>query len=825
MLKYKSIKDINIIIISSICIFIFIAVGIVYSSDILKKETVENQLIITELNAKYLSKNLNQQINNTEIFIENLSSIINIDDSKESINKILTQTVGRFPIMRSINILKDQEIINSSNRFNIGLFIDDNTFYPKPLFSDDILRVSYPWIGRDFFTGSDVISNDFNDEHGLSFLPIMKKITLQNKTYTVIINLNNEYILNMFYVIAKEIEFDVDLLRADNVLLLSNRSKYVLGKKKKSTHLLTQVITTNITKGIENINNTKVLSTYVLLKDFPLIIEIHLNYEKSLLNWEKKSSEFFKILMSIVVISIVVVVILILLYRKEKEKEIHLQKKQIEDHEKFKHLFDDSHFMTLVLDQKGKVLEINNSSLEFLNKKRIDAINQNFSDFECWDTVEKKAIKTLFSSSKLQITIKKEMNALDKFHQKAILDVSIFTVNKESEDYKYIAIGQDITERKRKEKKLQQAYTVFNNTKDGIVITDKFANIMDVNNAFEIITGYTKDEIIDKNTNVLKSDLHKQEFYREMWNTLSTLGFWEGEIINYKKNKELYTEWLTINVILDEKGEVLNYIGIFSDITKEKEKEVLLKEKEALIYQQSKMASMGEMIENIAHQWRQPLSIISTSATGIKVQKEFGLITQEEEFAKLDAINNSAQFLSATIDDFRDFLSKEKVLSKFDLQDTISSALQLISSKLKNRNIETVIENEHIMINGLRNELIQVLINILNNARDALEEKDMAKKYIFIQSYEEVNFAVISIKDNGGGIPKDILGKVFEPYFTTKHKSQGTGIGLYMSDQIITNHLKGTLTATNTDYTYKEKNYIGACFEIRIPLNTMETKE
>jgi len=825
MVKYKNIKEINSIIISSISIFIFIAIGIVYSSNILKKETIENQLIITELNAKYLSKDLNQQINNTELFIENISSIIKIDDSKESINTILTQSVVRFPIIRSINILENEKIINSSNRFNIGLFINDNIFYPKPLFSDDILRISYPWVGRDFFTGSDVISNDLNDENDLSFLPIMKKIQIQNKTYTVIINLNNEYILNMFYVIAKNIKFDVDLLRADNVFLLSNRAKYVLGKKRKITPLLTEVFTINLAKGIENIDNRKVLSTYVLLKDFPLIIGVHLNYEKSLLNWEKKSSEFFKILMSIIIFSIIVTVILILLYRKEKEKEIQLQKKQIEDHEKFKHLFDDSHFMTLVLDQKGKILEINNSALEFLDKKRIDTINQIFLDFDCWDIAEKKAIKELFSNNKPQIGIKKEMNVLDKFQKNAILDVSIFTINKESKDYKYIVIAQNITERKRKEKKLQQAYTVFNNTKDGIVITDKLANIMDVNNAFEIITGYTKNEIIDKNTNILKSDLHTKEFYEEMWDTLATLGFWEGEIINYKKNKELYTEWLTVNVILDEKNEVLNYIGIFSDITKEKEKEALLKEKEALIYQQSKMASMGEMIENIAHQWRQPLSMISVSATGIKVQKEFGLITQEEEFAKLDAINNSAQFLSATIDDFRDFLNKEKVLSQFDLNDTISSALQLTSSKLKNRNIETVIESKKIIINGLKNELIQVLINIVNNARDALEEKDIAKKYIFIKLYEETKDAVISIKDNGGGIPKDILGKVFDPYFTTKHKSQGTGIGLYMSDQIITNHLKGTITASNIEYTYKEKKYTGACFEIRVPINIIEVKE
>merc|ERR1711879_62365 len=132
--------------------------------------------------------------------------------------------------------------------------------------------------------------------------------------------------------------------------------------------------------------------------------------------------------------------------------------------------------------------------------------------------------------------------------------------------------------------------TVFNNTRDGIMITDKYSNILDVNHAFENITGYSKKEILNKNTRILKSNLHEIEFYENMWNDLQNNGYWEGEITNFNKNKEYFIEWLTINSIYNENMEIVNYIGIFSDITEQKNKDQLIKEKEKLLYQQSKMA-------------------------------------------------------------------------------------------------------------------------------------------------------------------------------------------------------------------------------------------
>lgn len=369
------------------------------------------------------------------------------------------------------------------------------------------------------------------------------------------------------------------------------------------------------------------------------------------------------------------------------------------------------------------------------------------------------------------------------------------------------------------QEKLKNAFIVYNNTNDGILITDENKNIIDVNRAFIVNTGYKKEEIYGKNPRVLKSDFHEQEFYTKMWTDIEEKKSWHGEIVNKAKNNQLYTELLTINKVCDKDGKIKNYIGIFTNITKEKKQESLLKEKEKFIIQQSKMASMGEMLENIAHQWRQPLSVISTAATGMMMEKEFGISKESVEVERLSLINDSAQFLSQTIDDFRNFFKPKKDQEKFYVEDAIDKSLNILSSKFKNRNIKIVKNINNIAIMGYESELIQVVMNIFNNARDVLESQNVDDRFIFIDVFTKDQDLVISIKDTGNGIKENILDKIFEPYFTTKHKSQGTGIGLYMSEEIIRTHMKGSLSVQNSTFDYKDKEYRGAAFSIVIPLN------
>ena len=168
---------------------------------------------------------------------------------------------------------------------------------------------------------------------------------------------------------------------------------------------------------------------------------------------------------------------------------------------------------------------------------------------------------------------------------------------------------------------------------------------------------------------------------------------------------------------------------------------------------------MGEMIANIAHQWRQPLSIISSSATGIKVQKEFGVLDDNSEIKALETINENAQYLSNTIDDFRNFFKKSKVKNFVNLNNLFEKTLKLILARLKNKEINIINKSTDIKFETYEREMIQVIMNIINNAIDAFENKDY-NKFIFIETQKTENQIMIKIKDNAGGINNEILDRI-----------------------------------------------------------------
>jgi two-component system, NarL family, sensor histidine kinase EvgS len=241
-----------------------------------------------------------------------------------------------------------------------------------------------------------------------------------------------------------------------------------------------------------------------------------------------------------------------------------------------------------------------------------------------------------------------------------------------------------------------------------------------------------------------------------------------------------------------------------------------IKNKENLLIQQSKMASMGEMIGNIAHQWRQPLSIISTAASGMKIQKEFNQLDDKTFDDTLDSITNTTMFLSQTIDDFQNYLKEDKEKKEFDINTSINKILNIIKGSLINHSINTVLDLENnLFVNGYENELNQALLNIFNNAKDALKEIDKESRYIHIKSYKSKSQIIIEITDNAGGIKEENINKIFEPYFTTKHKSQGTGLGLYMTHKIITSSMNGDIKITNTKHTFNDKTF-DKCANVKI---------
>jgi signal transduction histidine kinase len=231
------------------------------------------------------------------------------------------------------------------------------------------------------------------------------------------------------------------------------------------------------------------------------------------------------------------------------------------------------------------------------------------------------------------------------------------------------------------------------------------------------------------------------------------------------------------------------------------------------LIEQSKQASLGELIGNIAHQWRQPLSSISTIASSIALRTEHNLIKPEEVTKLTDKVLENTKYLSETIDTFRNYIKEDKERMEVMLQDRIDMALKIVSLPLKDNNITLINKIDYtkpIRITLVIGELSQVIINIINNAKDALLDNKISQPTIEIALKVENNIAHLTIEDNAGGINEDIMPKIFEPYFTTKHQSQGTGLGLHMSYRIVTESLNGRIYVQNTES--------GAKFFIELPL-------
>lgn len=237
------------------------------------------------------------------------------------------------------------------------------------------------------------------------------------------------------------------------------------------------------------------------------------------------------------------------------------------------------------------------------------------------------------------------------------------------------------------------------------------------------------------------------------------------------------------------------------------------KQKDELLYEQAKNVALGEMIGNIAHQWRQPLSVISLIAGSVKLEKEMEILDLDELCEKMNLIINKSEYLSNTIDTFRNFIKSEKVYRKVDVIDEINQALSIVKTVLDDCNIvlnNKIDSNIKINIDMVSGELQQVIINIINNAKDILLEKKVIDPWISIGVEKKNDTLIISIEDNGGGIPEDIKSRIFEPYFTTKHQSQGTGLGLNICYRIVTESIKGKI--------YVENTINGANFIIKLPL-------
>jgi two-component system, NtrC family, sensor kinase len=239
---------------------------------------------------------------------------------------------------------------------------------------------------------------------------------------------------------------------------------------------------------------------------------------------------------------------------------------------------------------------------------------------------------------------------------------------------------------------------------------------------------------------------------------------------------------------------------------------------EAILIHQSRLAAMGEMIGAIAHQWRQPLNALSLVHQNVYLRYKTGQLNADFMNENREKSDRLIRKMSSTIDDFRSFFKPNNIVEIFNINDTLFSTLELLEAQFKYHHISMhIFCDQNIYIKGLQGEFSQVILNLINNAKDIFLERKQAQPEISIHVEKSPNgLMVLMVSDNGGGMQDDVMDKIFEPYFTTKKDGNGAGIGLYMSKMIIENHMGGKLYAYNTP--------IGANFVIELQTYNADRK-
>lgn len=387
------------------------------------------------------------------------------------------------------------------------------------------------------------------------------------------------------------------------------------------------------------------------------------------------------------------------------------------------------------------------------------------------------------------------------------IEAKVRIIHANNQEYD-VAMVRDISERVRLVEELKEQARKTQNYLDIaqviILALDKNRDVMMINQAGADLLGYSKEEMIGKNWiehflpesdrptlhTVGEDILHKKDVYSEYENPVLT-----------KSGEERLIAWKN-TALLDAQGNAVGILSSGEDITDKREAE-----KKLLLH--SKQAQMGEMINMIAHQWRQPLATIASVVGAMQLNKALQTEDETTTTAQLESIENLVQHLSRTIDDFRYFFKEDKEQVIVTLSSLIEGAVDIIKPVLTAKGIR--VSSHHLCdekISTYPNEVKQVILNLLKNSQEVLEERKIKYPQIEITSYKENENFCIEIKDNGGGISDEIIDKIFDPYFTTKDEYNGTGLGLYMSKTIIQEHCKAEIEARNSDK--------GALFLIRM---------
>ncbi len=390
-----------------------------------------------------------------------------------------------------------------------------------------------------------------------------------------------------------------------------------------------------------------------------------------------------------------------------------------------------------------------------------------------------------------------------KTHEGTIIDAVLFIkkIAGPQTEFLYV-IARDISESKRKELDLLRFSNVVHYTVNPIQITDAKGRMVYVNPAFEKTTGYSREELIGQNPNLVSSNKYSREFWRKVWTRISKGEIWEGEIENKKRDgSPMYTQ-VIISPIVDNDGKVVGYLGSHRDISEQRQLE------QQLMHSQ-KMESMGTLAAGIAHEVGNPLTSISSI-----VQVVQRTITDDFAKEKLSLVQSQVHRITKIIRDLVDFSRPSNYqLQPTNIVNNLKEAVEIVKMAKKARNVkfQVRVEDEVPLLSLVPDQISQVFINILLNGVDAMEGREGKVDIVVSKDPSHVR---IALTDNGCGISEENLTKIGEPFFTTKPVGQGTGLGLWVS--------QGIIRSFRGDVRLKSVRGQGTTFTIILPLNSRE---
>lgn len=464
-------------------------------------------------------------------------------------------------------------------------------------------------------------------------------------------------------------------------------------------------------------------------------------------------------------------------------------------------LFDNFPEMYFLVNSAGKITR--------MNKVASDTLNQTVEEAEIFfdyiELCDRTNTENIFRDALANSDSKAIETRLFVNRNFLNVKITIIPLNNPDNEEKYSLVNvRDISEEKAKEAELIRFFNVAENSVNPIEITDLNGKIIYVNRAFEVASGYTKEELLGKNPRIFGSGKLPSSYWDKMWATISSGKVWVGEVENRRKNGEPFYTQLLISPILEKDGKVSGYFAIHRDLT---EKRTLERQ---LIHTQ-KMESIGTLAAGIAHEVGNPLASISALVQVAQRNSKDPFVNE-----KLSLVKSQVTRISKIIRDLVDFSRPSNYeLELTDINKVIKEAVEItkVGTKAKDITFETNLSDSIPMLPLVADQIQQVFLNILLNAVDAISEKKEKKnEKILIISHADSDWLTVTFVDTGPGIKEENINKIFEPFFTTKKEGKGTGLGLWVS--------YGIVKSFQGDIKVKSKVNEGTTFVIKLPVHS-----